>query len=151
VRGDDDTVSLVDAGTLTSGVSVARAMVGSRMARRQMSKRGSVEAGGRSVYIALFEPRKYLLRQVVLDLAVICHNCQRGHAIHEGREFIVHCVEGWHFGEKKGFGREEMNGRSNDMDELGEIHSSEPSPVARRTKNQHTRERLVQKKIDLRA
>jgi hypothetical protein len=43
-----------------------------------------------------------------------------------------------------------MNGRSNDMDELWEIHSSEPSPVARRTKNQHTRERLVQK-IDLRA
>ena len=67
-RGDDDTVSLVDASTLTSGAGVA-------------------------------EPRKYLLRQVVLDLAGIC---QRGHGIYEGREFIVHCVEGWHLGEKKG-------------------------------------------------
>ena len=48
VRGDDDTVSLVDASTLTSSVGVAREMVGSRMARRQMSKSGNMKAGGRS-------------------------------------------------------------------------------------------------------
>ena len=46
-RGDDEIDSPFDASTLTSGVSVAWAIDGSRMARRQTSKRGNIEAVGR--------------------------------------------------------------------------------------------------------
>ena len=41
-RGDDDTDSLFTVSTLTSGVSVTWAIVGSRMARRQTSKSGNM-------------------------------------------------------------------------------------------------------------
>ena len=126
-RGDNDTVSLVDASTLTSGVSVAGWF---EDGWRQMSKTGIWKRVAdlppmhllsarthrllqsclelRFLYIALFEPGKYMPRQVVLGLVGIC---QRGQAIYEGREFIVDRVEGWHLGEQDGFGRERGNGR----------------------------------------
>ena len=47
-RGDDGTDWLFAASTLTSGVSVTCAIVGSRMARRQTSKSGNMEVAGRS-------------------------------------------------------------------------------------------------------
>ena len=46
-RGADEIDSLIDASTLTSGVTMVWAIVGSRIARRQVSKRGNIEAVGR--------------------------------------------------------------------------------------------------------
>jgi hypothetical protein len=50
----------------------------------------------RFLYVAMFEPGKYLVRQVVFDLAGIC---EKGHATYER-----HCVKGWHLREQDGFG-----------------------------------------------
>ena len=47
-RDDDEIDSQFDDNTLTSGVSVTWEIVGSRMARRQMSKRENIEEIGRS-------------------------------------------------------------------------------------------------------
>ena len=47
-RGDDDTDLLFAVSTLTSGISVTWAIVGSRMARRQTPKSGNMEAASRS-------------------------------------------------------------------------------------------------------
>jgi len=43
------------------------------------------------LYIVLFEPGKYLLRQVDLDLAGVG---RREHVIYSGHEFIMHRVKG---------------------------------------------------------
>ena len=126
-RGDDEIDSLFDASTLTSGVLVAWVICGSRI-----SKSGNVEAVGRFaarsaivrpnatttaelvgaefrfLYVALFEPGDYLLRQIVLDLAGIC---QKWHRIYEEHEFIVHRVDGWHLRELDGLVRERRSGR----------------------------------------
>ena len=45
-RDDGEIDSPIDFSTLTSGISVAWEMVGSRMARRRMSKRGNIEPVG---------------------------------------------------------------------------------------------------------
>ena len=47
-RGEDNKDSLVDVSTLMSGASVAGAVVGSRIARRQMSRSGKRDAAGRA-------------------------------------------------------------------------------------------------------
>jgi hypothetical protein len=62
---------------LTSGVSVAWAMVGSRIVRQNVATTAVCMAswGVRFLYVALFEPREYILRQIVLDLVGICQKC----------------------------------------------------------------------------
>lgn len=46
-RGEDDIDSPVDVISLTSGANVVGAIVGSRIARRQMSRSGNNDAAGR--------------------------------------------------------------------------------------------------------
>ena len=93
-RVDDDTDSLIDVGSSTSGASVTCAIDGSRMASVKMEAPGrsatSVAVDCRStgsitelgcfqfLGVALFEPREYVRHQVVLDPAGIF---QRGCAI----------------------------------------------------------------------
>ena len=56
-QGDDDTDSLFVVSTLTNGVSVTRAIAGSRMARRQTSKSGNMETAGRAATnVAIVRP-----------------------------------------------------------------------------------------------
>ena len=134
-----------------------------------MSKRGEIEAVDRfaarsaivhpnaatttglaSLYLAQFEPGEYLLRQIVLDLVGIC---LIWHAIYEGREFIVHCAKGWHLREQDRLGQERQNEREIQRHVQLSYESSIikiSSLIARTIKNQHTRECLVQKQIDLR-
>jgi len=47
-RGEDNKGSSVDVTALTSGASVAEAVVGSRIARRQMSRSGNRDEAGRA-------------------------------------------------------------------------------------------------------
>ena len=57
-RGKDEIDSLFDASPLTSGVSATSATVGSRMARRQMSKRRNIEAVANLQPMLLFLPER---------------------------------------------------------------------------------------------
>jgi hypothetical protein len=66
--------SLFDASTLMSGMSIAWAIDGLRMARRQMSKSRNIEAIGKSAVKALSSTRTQRQLQGWLGLSISLHS-----------------------------------------------------------------------------